>query len=123
MQIRATGLDQPEQGQIYVLWLYNNRRQAFPVGALAVRNGVANAQQVLPAELTRVLPGFRFLDISLSDADAVNARLRRATSANPIPGYSGTSQLRGDLRAAAREAGAALQQGATGQTGATGETG
>jgi hypothetical protein len=97
MQINATGLAQPRQGEVYVLWLYNNRRQAFPVGIIPERNGVAKAQQVLPAELTRVLPAFHFFDISLSEAAAVNAKLRKASSSNPIPGYTGRSVLRGQI--------------------------
>jgi hypothetical protein len=97
MQINASGLAQPRQGEVYVLWLYNNNRQAFPVGIVPERKGVAKAQQVLPAELTRVLPAFRFFDISLSQAAAVNARLRKATTSNPIPGYSGHSVLRGQI--------------------------
>lgn len=98
LALTIEGLQPSPAGQTYLVWLYDSAARAFPVGFRDVGpNGRIRGEIALPAVATALLPGFDFIDISLtSDADA-QAAIKNAGPSG-IPAHAGESVLRGSLR-------------------------
>jgi hypothetical protein len=100
LQVNAANLQPTSKGQVYVVWLYNSPDQAFPIAREQVgEGGNLSGPAPIPQAVVPLLPQFRFIDISLSEPAAVGKVLQRAgrRGASPIPAYSGTSILRGEI--------------------------
>jgi hypothetical protein len=99
LQITLTGLSgSVPQGKVYVPWLYIKRSQAFPVGILRVdKSGNATGQVAIPQQVVSLLPTFKSLVVSLSDAKVVSADLRGASQKGNFPSFSGQEILVGKI--------------------------
>ncbi|MGI8633697.1 MAG: hypothetical protein ACR2NA_14290 [Solirubrobacterales bacterium] len=98
LDVTAQGLPPTKKGQVFTVWLYNNRKFSFPVtrGNPVTSDGQLSGSVSLPQQYIPVLPQIRSVDVSLQ---------REGTT-----DHSGRSFLRGRI-----QGGSALPGGAPNQ--------
>jgi hypothetical protein len=111
LQVEAEGLEQPPQGQSYVIWLAKSSKVMVPVTPVEVgKSGQIAVQYPLPPQVIGYLAGAAFdeIDISLVSAPLYKVALAKARKAGKPPTYTGTDVLRGPITGPI--VGAALKQ-------------
>lgn len=100
LQLQAKGLDPSPAGQSYTVWLYRSPKLALRVGSVKVeKSGGIAAQFPIPVELLSYVAGGAFdqISVSLTDDNAYKAEIAQAKREKRLPGYSGTTVLRGEI--------------------------
>jgi hypothetical protein len=94
-----SGLDPPPEGKAYVAWLLFNERRGHPITPVPIGpNGRYQERVALTDFQVPLAQRARFVDVSLSDAGALNEEIARAfEAAHPIVPYQGDSVLRGAI--------------------------
>jgi hypothetical protein len=116
VDVQLSGLDPPQQGGTYVIWLLLTDNEGYPLSPLQVdQNGGFSDRFPIPQFAIPIASRARFVDISLSDNRSLLSKLRAAVQdRKPILGYEGESVLRGTIPAAQGQGSGALGGGGAG---------
>lgn len=129
VQLNLTGLQPSRGSDIYVAWLYNSDRIAFPLGFFrANQQGSFSGPAPIPAQMLSLVRRFGCIDVSQVAGERVVGSLRKAIQTGTLPGHTGTSVVRGEIPEPGQEAASgadsncrgSLPAGAAGGTGTTG---
>ena len=100
LQINLSGLSQIPDSQIYIVWLYNSDRFAFPLARDEVgEDGNLTGAAPIPQELVPLLPQFGCVDVSLASKRQTQQALQQAAEGQALPQHSGETVLRGQVPA------------------------
>jgi hypothetical protein len=124
MQLNFNGLEPSGQNRSYVLWLYNDGGDSFPLGRQDVgSDGSLNIAVELPQQALAAFELFRSIDLSLASNDAIVRATQNANQSQTlIREHVGKSVLRGRIPADLQQqvlGQDAVPQTTTGATGAT----
>jgi len=100
LQINITNLQPTGDGEGYVIWLYRDDSQAFPLVRQAVgEDGQLRGAAPIPNQLLQALQQglFDAIDVSLANNSQITAALRRARQSQQLPRYAGESVVRGPI--------------------------
>lgn len=100
LQINVTKLKPSGPGEGYVIWLYKDPTQAFPIVRQAVgKSGQLRGAAPVPAQLIQALQQglFNSIDVSLAKNSDVTAALTQAKKSQKLPPYAGQSVARGTI--------------------------
>jgi hypothetical protein len=94
LQINLTGLEPTSKDNIYIVWLYNSGRAAFPLARDKVtENGNLTGAAAIPNEIIPLLPQFGCIDVSQETQQA----LQQAVDGQGLPRHTGETVLRGQI--------------------------
>ncbi len=100
LQVNLTGLQQPGEGQIYVVWLYNSDQVTFPLARdRANEQGNLTGAAAIPQQLVPLLPQFGCVDVSLASTRQTQNALQQAAQGETLPRHVGRTVLRGQVPA------------------------
>ncbi len=103
VQLSADGLSPTGAGESYVLWLYRNPEQAYPLARDAVGgSGKLTGPAPVPRGLAPAYDTYGCLELTLASADEIEAALKRVARSGTGPAV-GSSVLRGEIAPASRE--------------------
>lgn len=103
VQLNADGLPPTGAGESYVLWLYRNPEQAYPLARDAVGgSGKLTGPAPVPRGLDPAYDTYGCLELTLASADEIEAALKRVARSGTGPAV-GSSVLRGEIAPASRE--------------------
>jgi hypothetical protein len=103
VQLSATGLPATKPGESYVLWLYRNPEQAYPLARDAVgSSGRLTGPAPVPRGLDPAYDTYGCLELTLASSDDIEASLRRVAKSGTGPAV-GKTVLRGEIAPASRE--------------------
>ena len=98
LQINLTGLAPTSADNIYIVWLYNCERAAFPLARDRVtENGNLTGAAAIPTEIIPLLPQFGCIDVSLASARDTERALQQAVDGQGLPRHTGETVLRGEI--------------------------
>jgi len=100
LQVEASGLAQPKQGQAYTIWLAQSPQKMLPLASTdEVKGGKIGAQFEVPTEVLSYLANETFgqLAVTLTSTPLLKASLAKATKEKKAPIYTGTEVLRGTI--------------------------
>ena len=98
LQINLTGLAPTSADNIYIVWLYNSERAAFPLARDRVtENGNLTGAAAIPTEIIPLLPQFGCIDVSLASARDTERALQQAVDGQGLPRHTGETVLRGEI--------------------------
>ena len=98
LQINLTGLEPTSQDNIYIVWLFNSDRAAFPLARDRVSdNGNLTGAAAIPNEIIPLLPQFGCIDVSLASTRETQAALQQAVEGQGLPRHTGETVLRGQI--------------------------
>jgi hypothetical protein len=100
LQINVTGLEPTARGEGYVIWLFGNRNQAFPLVRQSVgENGQLRGAAPIPTQLIQALQQdlFDSISVSLASDDDITAALRQARRSQRLPRYAGETVASGPI--------------------------
>jgi hypothetical protein len=98
LQINLTGLEPTSDENIYIVWLYNSDRAAFPLARDKVTdNGNLTGAAAIPNEIIPLLPQFGCIDVSLASTAATQQALQQAVDGQGLPRHTGETVLRGQI--------------------------
>ena len=100
LQINLTGLVPTNDDNIYIVWLYNSDRAAFPLARDKVtENGNLTGAAAIPNEIIPLLPQFGCIDVSLASTAETQQALQQAVDGQGLPRHTGQTVLRGQIPA------------------------
>ena len=100
LQINLTGLVPTNDDDIYIVWLYNSDRAAFPLARDKVtENGNLTGAAAIPNEIIPLLPQFGCVDVSLASTAETEQALQQAVDGQGLPRHTGQTVLRGQIPA------------------------
>jgi hypothetical protein len=98
LQINLTGLEPTSNENIYIVWLYNSDRAAFPLARDKVTgNGNLTGAAAIPNEIIPLLPQFGCIDVSLASTAETQRALQQAVDGQGLPRHTGQTVLRGQI--------------------------
>jgi hypothetical protein len=98
LQINLTGLAPTSEDDIYIVWLYNSDRAAFPLARDKVTdNGNLTGAAAIPTEIIPLLGQFGCIDVSLASAQETQDALEQAVQGQGLPRHTGETVLRGQI--------------------------
>jgi hypothetical protein len=105
VQINLSGLAPSTGSDVYVAWLYNSNRVAFPLGFFRANNeGSFSGPAPIPAQTLDLVRSFGCIDVSQVAGERVVNDLREAIRTGTLPGHTGTSIVRGEIPDPGQEA-------------------
>ena len=94
----SPGWLRPAQDNIYIVWLYNSERAAFPLARDRVtENGNLTGAAAIPTEIIPLLPQFGCIDVSLASTRDTERALQQAVDGQGLPRHTGETVLRGEI--------------------------
>lgn len=103
VQLSATGLAPTGAGESYVLWLYRNPEQAYPLARDAVGDaGKLTGPAPVPRGLEPSYGTYGCLELTLASSDEIEVALKRVAKSGTGP-VVGSSVLRGEISPASRD--------------------
>jgi hypothetical protein len=104
LQTNLTGLAPTSGDEIYIVWLYNSDRAAFPLARDKVgEDGNLTGAAEIPTEIIPLLGQFGCIDVSLASTSATQKALQQAVKGQGLPRHTGETVLRGQIPAAPGE--------------------
>ena len=100
LQIEASGLEPTGKGESYTVWLAQSPQKMLPLATTAVgEDGKIGAQTEVPTEVLGYLANETFTKIVVTQTEnaALQASLKKATTAKQAPDYTGTEVLNGTV--------------------------
>ena len=98
LQINLTGLAPTSADNIYIVWLYNSERAAFPLARDRVtENGNLTGAAAIPTEIIPLLPQFGCIDVSLASTSRDAEGPAAGFEGQGSPRHTGESVLRGEI--------------------------
>lgn len=100
LQVEATGLEPPAEGESYAIWLAQSPQRMLPLAAAPVsKTGRLASQFEVPVEVLGFLANETFtqMAITLVEDSRLDTSLKEATKAKKSPDYTGTAVLRGEV--------------------------
>lgn len=100
LQIEASGLEPTGKGESYTVWLAQSPQKMLPLATTAVgEDGKIGAQTEVPTEVLGYLANETFTKIVVTRTEnaALQASLKKATTAKQAPDYTGTEVLNGTV--------------------------
>jgi hypothetical protein len=98
LQINLTGLEPTNDENIYIVWLYNSNRAAFPLARDKVTdNGNLTGAAAIPNEIIPLLGQFGCIDVSLASTQETQRALQQAVDGQGLPRHTGETVLRGQI--------------------------
>ncbi len=98
LQINLTGLAPTSKDNIYIVWLYNSDRAAFPLARDKVaENGNLTGAAAIPNEIIPLLSQFGCIDVSLASTQETQQALQQAVDGQGLPRHTGETVLRGQI--------------------------
>jgi hypothetical protein len=113
VDVDLSGLDQPSQGETYVLWLLLTPDQGYPLSPLPIgEEGTFSDRFPIPQFAIPIASRAQFVDVSLSENSALQPVLEKAVrKGTPILDFEGERVLSGEIPATG---GPALEEGGSG---------
>ncbi|MFM8528038.1 MAG: hypothetical protein ACKOBH_08035 [bacterium] len=103
VQLSANGLAPTGAGESYVLWLYRNPEQAYPLARDAVGDsGKLTGPAPVPRGLDPSYGTYGCLELTLASSDEIEAALKRVAKSGTGPSV-GSIVLRGEISPASRD--------------------
>lgn len=103
VQLSASGLAPTGPGESYVLWLYRNPEQAYPLARDAVGDsGKLTGPAPVPRGLDPSYGTYGCLELTLASTDEIEAALKRVAKSGTGPSV-GSTVLRGEISPASRD--------------------
>lgn len=100
LQVTAEGLEPPESGQSYTIWLYRSPKLSLRVGSVPVGDsGKLGARFTIPAELLAYVASGAFDQIYVSRTSnaAYQREVAEAKKNKSLPRYTGETVLTGEI--------------------------
>jgi hypothetical protein len=128
VDVDLSGLEPPQQGETYVIWLLLTPDQGYPLSPLLINeDGTFSDRFPIPQFAIPIASRAQFVDVSLSKNSSLQPVLEKAVEkGTPILDFEGDRVLSGEIPATggpAVEGGGGGTGGGGGNGGAEGETG
>ena len=103
VQVSIDGLSPTSPGESYVLWLYRNPEQAYPLARDVVgESGRLTGPAPVPRGLDPAYSTYGCLELTIASRSAIEAGLKKVAKTGTGPAV-GTSVLRGEIAPASRQ--------------------